>query len=182
LGGPGRGRAVVGQALDLAVTAWAPLGAGLLTGRYGSDRPRPEGTRIATTELGGQMLSERNLSIADALNSVAAERGASPAQVAIAWVRAQQRSGVVIPIVGARRLEQVKDSLGAVDVDLAEDELEQLDAVSRIELGFPHDFSGRAYAYGDTFHLVDHHRRDVYTELDAPPQAVAAREDTNPAA
>jgi aryl-alcohol dehydrogenase-like predicted oxidoreductase len=155
------------QALDLAVTTWEPLGGGLLTGRFGSDRNAPQGSRISTTEY-GQRVTERNLAIADALNQVAGERGVTPAQVAIAWVRAQQRRGVIIPIVGARRREQLEDSVGAVDVELTDAELARLDAVSRIELGFPHDFVGNAAAYGDTFHLVDHHRRHVYTELNAP--------------
>jgi aryl-alcohol dehydrogenase-like predicted oxidoreductase len=170
------------RTLDLAVTTWASLGGGLLTGRYGSERARPQGTRIATTEFGDQMLTERNLTIADALNTVAAERGSTPAQVAIAWVRAQQRNGVVIPIIGARRREQLADSLGAVDIALSQPELERLDEVSHIDLGFPHDFRGRAYAYGNTFDLVDHHRRDVYTELDTPPESVGVREDREPAA
>jgi aryl-alcohol dehydrogenase-like predicted oxidoreductase len=46
------------QALDLAVTTWGAFGSGLLSGRYGSDRARPEGNRIATTELGAQMLTD----------------------------------------------------------------------------------------------------------------------------
>ena len=170
------------QALDLAVTTWGALGSGLLTGRYGSDRARPEGTRIATTEFGAQMLTERNLSIADELNSVASERGSTPARVAMAWVRAQQPNGAIIPIVGARSREQIEDGLGAVDINLSEGEIERLDAVSRIKLGFPHDFEGRAYAHGNTFDLVDHHRRDVYTELGTAPESVGVREDRKPAA
>lgn len=153
------------QALDLAVTTWEPLGGGLLTGRYGTDRSHPTGTRIASTDYAERVLTERNLSIADAVNAVAAERGASSAQVAIAWIRAQQRRGVVIPIVGARRREQIEDSLGGIEIELSEVERERLDNASRIELGFPHDFPGRALAYGDTFAQVDHHRRHVYTEL-----------------
>jgi aryl-alcohol dehydrogenase-like predicted oxidoreductase len=168
------------QTLDLAVTTWEPLGGGLLTGRYGSDRARPEDTRIATTEYGRRMLTGRNLTIADTLNSVAAERGSSPAQVAIAWVRAQQRRGVIIPIVGARRRAQLEDSLGALELELSEVEAERLEAVSRIELGFPHDFPGRALAYGDTFGLVDRHRREVYTELGGAPLVARAREGPAP--
>ena len=69
----------------------APLGGGLLTGRYGSDRAAPKDGRKA----GG--ISERDLAIADALNAVAEGRGASAGQVAIAWVRAQQRRAPTIP-------------------------------------------------------------------------------------
>jgi aryl-alcohol dehydrogenase-like predicted oxidoreductase len=156
------------HALDLAVTTWEPLGSGLLTGRYGTDREAPEGTRITTTQY-ERLLTDRNLAIADTVNEVAAERGASSAQVAIAWVRAQQQRTVIIPIVGARSRAHIEDSLGAVDVELSDEELERLEEVSRIELGFPHDFEGRAFAHGATFDLVDDHRRNVYTEVGPPP-------------
>jgi aryl-alcohol dehydrogenase-like predicted oxidoreductase len=66
------------QALELTVTAWSPLGGGLLTGRYGSDRDRPDDTRIAA--FGESALTERKLAIADCVNTVAGEHGASPAQ------------------------------------------------------------------------------------------------------
>jgi len=70
----------------------------VLTGRYGNDRGRPAGTRIAA--FGERDLGERKLAIADAVNAVAAERGASSAQVAIAWLRAQQERGVIVPDPG----------------------------------------------------------------------------------
>jgi len=143
------------QALDLTVTAWSPLGGGLLTGRYGSDRERPNDTRLAAP--GENALTDRNLAIADAVNAVADERGASSAQVAIAWLRAQQARGVIVPIVGARHLDQLKDSLGALELDLEPDELACLDEASRIELGFPHDFTGGRLAYGNTRPLIDDH-------------------------
>jgi aryl-alcohol dehydrogenase-like predicted oxidoreductase len=144
------------QALELTVTAWSPLGSGLLTGRYGSDRDRPDDTRIAA--FGESSLTDRNLAIADAVNAVAAERGASAAQVAIAWVRAQQARGVIVPILGARRREQLEDNLGALELELTAAELARLEQVSRIELGFPHDFGGGRLAYGNTRPLIDNHR------------------------
>jgi aryl-alcohol dehydrogenase-like predicted oxidoreductase len=148
------------RALDLSVTTWAPLGGGLLTGRYGTDQARPEGTRLAG--IGGwhaeRVLSERNLAIADAVNWVAAKRGATATQVAIGWVRAQQQRSIVIPILGARTREQIEDNIGALDIELSEGELARLDEASRIELGFPHDFGGARLAYGETFELIDDHR------------------------
>jgi aryl-alcohol dehydrogenase-like predicted oxidoreductase len=144
------------QALELMVTAWSPLGGGLLTGRYGSDRDRPDDTRIAA--FGDGQLSARNLAVADAVNAVAAERGASSAQVAIAWVRAQQARSVIVPILGVRRREQLEDNLGALDLELTAEELARLEEVSRVELGFPHDFDGGRLAYGDTRPLIDNHR------------------------
>jgi hypothetical protein len=70
-------------------------------GRYGTGRPLPEGTRIAGIGA-SHRLSETNLRIADTVNEIAADRGVSAAQVAIAWVRTQQAKSVIIPIVGAR--------------------------------------------------------------------------------
>lgn len=148
--------------LDLTVTAWAPLGGGLLTGRYGTDRERPAGTRIhqdqGYTEL---MLTERNLAIADALNEIAAQRDLPATQVAVAWLRAQQDRAVIVPIVGARRAGQLDDSIAALELELTADELARLDKVSAIELGFPHDFEGRNIVYGDTLGLTDDHRRSA---------------------
>jgi aryl-alcohol dehydrogenase-like predicted oxidoreductase len=145
------------QELELTVTAWAPLGGGLLTGRYASDHDRPDDTRIAA--FGESGLSARKLAIADSVNTIASERGASSAQVAIAWLRAQHERSVIVPILGARRTEQLEDSLGALELELTTDEMATLDAASRIELGFPHDFGGARLAYGDTGPLIDNHRR-----------------------
>jgi aryl-alcohol dehydrogenase-like predicted oxidoreductase len=150
--------------LDLAVTAFEPLAGGLLSGRYGTDREPPSDTRITTTAY-ASLMSDRNLRIADVVNSIAAGRGASSAQVAVAWVRAQNRRAQVIPIVGARRRSQIEDTLGAVELDLSPEELARLDAVAAIELGFPHDFPGREYAYGGTFDLIDQHRKLLYTDV-----------------
>ena len=120
------------QALELTVTAWSPLGGGLLTGRYGSDRERPDDTRVAA--LGQSSLTGR---IGDrrCVNAVAAERGASSAQVAIAWVRAQQARAIIVPMLGARRREQLEDNLGALGLEFTAAELARLEEVSRIEPG-----------------------------------------------
>jgi len=144
------------QALELTVTAWSPLGGGLLTGRYGSNRERPEDTRVAA--LGQSSLTDRNLAIADAVNAVAAERGVSSAQVAIAWVRAQQARAVIVPMLGARRCQQLQDNLGALELELTAAELARLEEVSHIQLGFPHDFGADRLAYGTTRPLIDNHR------------------------
>ncbi|HTE60524.1 MAG TPA: aldo/keto reductase [Solirubrobacteraceae bacterium] len=152
------------RSLDVTVTTWEPLAGGLLTGRFGSDREPPSGTRIGTTAYAERLVTDRNLAIADAVNAVAAERDASPAQVAIAWLLAQQDRAVIVPIVGSRRREQIEDSLGAVDVALSREELDRLDAAGAIQLGFPHDFPGRAMAYGDTYARIDGHRPQAWTD------------------
>ena len=145
--------ACMAKALDLAVTAWAPLGGGALTGKY----LRNEEGRLQPEN---QRLSERNREIAQTVVDVAGEAGCTPAQVALAWLRAQGEQ--VIPIVGARSAEQLRDSLGAVEVSLTGDQLERLDSVSRVDLGFPHDFLSKPFirdiVYGGTYDQIDRHR------------------------
>ena len=64
----------------------------------------------------------------------------------------------MIPIIGARSLAQAEKNLGALELQLSGEELARLDTVSRIELGFPHDFDGGRLAFGDTLELLDDHR------------------------
>ncbi len=111
--------------------------------------------------MAGQSLSERELAIVDAVNAIAAARGVSSGQVAIAWVRAQQQRALTIPIVGVRTDAQLADNLAAVEIDLEPEELERLDEVSRVTLGFPGDFGGAGLAYGDTFDHLEDHRKTI---------------------
>jgi aryl-alcohol dehydrogenase-like predicted oxidoreductase len=125
----------VADAFGLSVTAWAPMGGGLLTGKYTRGASQtPEDTKRAA---GNQMrLTEQNLEIAREVDRVGDELGKTSAQVAIAWVR--QRSERITPIVGVRTLAQLQDVLGSLDVELGAEQLSRLDEVSRIELGFPY--------------------------------------------
>ena len=144
------------RALDIGVLAWSPLGGGVLTGKYSRDRQdsTPGTTRLSE---GSASLSERNLSIAAEVQEIAKEVGRSPSQVALNWVR--QQNGTVIPVVGARRVSQVRDNLSCLDFELTEDQLRRLHEVSKIELGFPHDFLGSAsikdLVFGDTYPSLD---------------------------
>jgi aryl-alcohol dehydrogenase-like predicted oxidoreductase len=122
---------------DLSVLGWAPLGAGVLTGKYTRSDADDDSLRRASNEARGRT-SERALAIARTVDAVADELGKSSAQVATAWVSAQGYR--VIPIVGARRVSQIRDSLGAVDVKFEQGHLDRLREVSRVDLGFPHDF------------------------------------------
>lgn len=126
------------RALDLGVTAWSPLGGGVLTGKY--NRGANEGAAPADarlTRMTGR-LSERNLKIAEEVGSLAAEIDRTPSQVALNWIR--QQPGGPIPIVGARRLSQARDNLACLEFRLTPEQIDRLDTASRIELGFPHDF------------------------------------------
>lgn len=146
------------RALDVGVTAWAPLAAGLLTGKY--TRGPDAAGRLADTEWGASMKTDRNLGVARAVDAVADDLGCSSAQVALAWLRT--RPGVVLPIVGARKLHQIQDNLGALGIALEEPHLARLEEASAIELGFPHDFLGsdmiRQVVYGSRADQIDDHR------------------------
>lgn len=139
------------RAFDMTVMAWSILGAGLLTGKF--NRPGGDPTRIDRSTVSGEQLA-----LADVVSGVADAIGRPPSQVAINWVRQQQRVSI-IPIIGARNEQQLKDNLACLEFDLNDAQLSQLESASEIKLGFPHDFGGRQYLFGGTEHLVDSHRR-----------------------
>ncbi len=149
------------EAFDIAVTAWGPLGAGLLTGKYGGASPEAAAAGRLGTEWGQAFLTERNLAIAAEVDAVARAGGHSAAQVALNWVR-QRAKGVTIPIVGSRKLHQIEDNLGCLAFELSAEELARLDAASAVELGFPHDFLAgdmvKQVVYGATLAQIDAHR------------------------
>ena len=153
------------QALDLTAVTWETLGGGVLSGRHGTKRRGTEGTRLARPEYHEARVNDRNLTIADAVNAVAERRGIPAAQVAIAWALAQQHRANVIPLVGSRTAEQLEVNLGAADVSLEPEELATLDAASRPQLPFPHEFVGRGMAYGDTGALIDARRPRAWVDV-----------------
>jgi aryl-alcohol dehydrogenase-like predicted oxidoreductase len=139
---PERDLLPMARALDIAVTPWAPLAGGLLTGKYTSAaKPHTdikEGERAQRLLPGQGRLTEKYLAIARVVDEVAKEVGVSASQVAIAWLLAQP--GVMVPIVGARREAQIRDNLASVNVKLSVEHLKKLSDTSQIELGFPHSF------------------------------------------
>jgi aryl-alcohol dehydrogenase-like predicted oxidoreductase len=147
------------HALDLAVLAWGPIGGGVLTGKYNPGVAIQEPRRIAPN-ASSPRLTDRNFAIAAEVGAIAREIGRTAAQVALAWLRSRGRQ--VIPIVGARRADQLRDSLGCLDLELDPERLDRLDRVSRIEPGFPHEFLAREnirdLTYGGFFGAIENHR------------------------
>jgi aryl-alcohol dehydrogenase-like predicted oxidoreductase len=143
------------EAFGITLTPWAPLGGGVLTGKYSRGSGTPEDTKRATGNE--QRLSPRNLAIAKTVDAIADELGKTSAQVATNWVR--QQGANVVPIVGARKASQIKDVIGSLDFTLNDDQLRRLHEVSKIELGFPHEFMGnqriRNIVYGDRVNDID---------------------------
>jgi len=117
------------RAAGLGVLPWGPLGAGFLSGRYKRDE-MPEG-RVTNApgdleEASHRRAVERNFRVIDAAEEIAAAHGATVPQVAIAWLLSVE--GVTAPIVGPRTLAHLEDLLGAVDVQLSDDERARLEA------------------------------------------------------
>ncbi|WP_216216945.1 aldo/keto reductase [Amycolatopsis aidingensis] len=115
---------------------WAPLGRGVLTGKYRTGTPAD--SRGASPAYAGyveQHRTERAGRIVEAVNTAADGLGTSPLVVALAWVR--DRPGVVAPVVGARDTGQLTGSLAAEEITLPPAIKAALDDVSAIELGYP---------------------------------------------
>ena len=109
-------------------------------------------------------MNERNLSITQEVRTIAQEINKTPSQVALNWIRQQNKNrGVIIPIIGARTESQIKDNLGCLDFELNADQLKRLDEKSRIQLGFPHDMyeAPKTFAYGKSLSLTDNHRTTI---------------------
>jgi aryl-alcohol dehydrogenase-like predicted oxidoreductase len=127
----------VAKTLNLGVVAWAPLSNGVLTGKY-HGHGASEAGRMSGDMLKDFMPEEQKTRrIVTAVKSVADQVSRSMAQVALAWPRS--RTVLVIPLIGARKLSQLKDNLASLDLSLSSDHLKTLDEASRIDLGFPHD-------------------------------------------
>jgi aryl-alcohol dehydrogenase-like predicted oxidoreductase len=126
------------KALKLGLVAWSPLSGGVLSGKYHSGKASDGRYQNQAGEASGRgRTGVRVDRIVDALEKVAGEVGRSPPQTALAWLR--YRDIPVIPIVGARRLEQLEDNLSSLELELTRDQVEALNEVSAIEMGFPHD-------------------------------------------
>ena len=124
----------------MTVLAWSPLRSGLLTGKHLVENKAP---RDAESRMNNEMMQQfawptKRAEVIREVVAVAKEIGASPAQVALAWLR--YRPVPVIPIIGARKLTQLKDNIRSLDVVLSPEQLQRLNKVSAISLGFPHDF------------------------------------------
>jgi aryl-alcohol dehydrogenase-like predicted oxidoreductase len=130
------------ESAAMSLAAWSPLAGGILSGKF----TREDVTTASRITAG--TVSERDLAIARTVQDVADELGVTSSQVAIAWTMA--RSAAVHPIVGARRLDQLVDNLGAVDCELDAESLRRLDDASATSLGFPHDFirETASFVYG----------------------------------
>ncbi|MER7149513.1 aldo/keto reductase [Streptomyces lydicus] len=114
--------------LGIGLVPFSPLGRGFLTGRYTSVEGLPESDVRRTQPRFADGNLEQNLAIVEKLNELAAGKGVSAGQLALAWV--QHRGDDVVPIPGTRRQKYLEENLGALTVELSADELAAIDAAA----------------------------------------------------
>jgi aryl-alcohol dehydrogenase-like predicted oxidoreductase len=134
----------------MTVTPWAPLGGGVLSGKY----LRGEQGRIYPES---RRLNEHSVGITKAVVAIADELGVPASHVALQWTMSQGFS--CIPIVGATKVSQLEENLKTIDVTLTKEHLQKLDEVSSIDLGFPGEFfkeeSVRMNSFGGFYDRVE---------------------------
>jgi aryl-alcohol dehydrogenase (NADP+) len=118
------------QDQGIGVIPWSPLARGRLTRPWDATSARSE-----TDEFGKTLYRDGDRTIVEAVAGVAADRGVSPAQVALAWMLS--KPGISAPIIGATKMAHLDDAIAAVDVELTTDEIDRLEAPYA-----PHEVAG----------------------------------------
>lgn len=118
----------------MGLLVWSPLAGGLLSGKFSRENQKPEGSRRSEFDF-PVVDKERTWKIVDVMRPIAEAHGASVATVALAYVLA--KPFVTSVIIGAKRMEQLKDNLAAVDLKLSADEMKTLDEVSALPPEYP---------------------------------------------
>lgn len=154
------------RSLDIGVTAWSPLGMGVLAGKYNKDNKNKEPKRFDPNHpMVSTFVNERNISIAKEVQAIANEIEKTPSQVALNWIINQKKKGVIIPILGVRTQAQMIDNLGCLEFELDSKQMKRLNEKSKIELGFPYDFISsdviRNQIYGNLYSSIEYHRLDM---------------------
>jgi aryl-alcohol dehydrogenase-like predicted oxidoreductase len=122
------------QDQKLGLMIWSPLAGGFLSGKYKRDQTAPAGARRADFDF-PPLNKDKAYSCLDAMEPVAQSHGVSVAQVALAWILSKQAVSSII--IGARRIEQLKDNLAASRLILSDAELKTLDEVSALSPEYP---------------------------------------------
>jgi aryl-alcohol dehydrogenase-like predicted oxidoreductase len=120
---------------SLGLMAWSPLHAGLLSGKFRRDAPRPSISRLNELDVPGTVDFDRLYRIVDTLVDIGRARDVSPARVALNWV--MNKPGVDTVIIGARDEAQLRDNLAAADFQLSGEEMAALDEVSALPEPYP---------------------------------------------
>jgi len=113
---------------------WSPLAGGLVSGKFSRENQKPEDSRRAAFDF-PLVDKERAWRIIDVLRPVAEAHDTSVATVALAWVLA--KPFITSVIIGAKRLDQLRQNLSAADLRLSEEEMQRLDEVSALPPEYP---------------------------------------------
>jgi len=129
----------------LTVLAWSPLAGGWLTGKYHRGAPPDPDSRVGRGDRWDDQPAQRESEVAwrtiECLREVARNRGKTPTQVAINFLLGQR--GPVVPILGARTTEQLRENLASVGWELGGEELRALESASATPLPYPYHFIER---------------------------------------
>ena len=128
----------------VGLMVWSPLAGGLLSGKYSREDEKGDGGRRANFDF-PPIDKARAYDIIDAMRTIAEAKGVTVAQIALAWLLHQR--AVTSVIIGAKRIDQLADNLGAVDVELSADELAALDKVSALAPEYPRWMIDRQSGY-----------------------------------
>jgi aryl-alcohol dehydrogenase-like predicted oxidoreductase len=120
---------------NIGILVWSPLAGGFLSGKYSRANPAPAGTRFAEAGAFVPFEKEMGYRVVETLKQVAGQHNASPARVALAWVL--RRPAISSVIVAARKAEQLEDNVGAVELQLADEDVRLLDAASDPGVPYP---------------------------------------------
>jgi aryl-alcohol dehydrogenase-like predicted oxidoreductase len=129
----GSGRSAGTRELGIGLVPYSPLGKGFLTGKIN------DATTFDSSDLRGRIprfepeARRANQALVDLLRSIADRKGATPAQIALAWLLAQKPW--IVPIPGTRKLDRLEENLGSVSVVLTADDLREIEeAASKIKV------------------------------------------------
>ena len=126
--------------LGIGLVAYSPLGRGFLSGRFASpDDLDPNDWRRTQPRFQGEN-AERNMALAAKVRELAADKGVTPAQLALAWVLAQGED--IVPIPGTKRRTYLEQNVGALDVVLTDEDLARIDAELPEPAGARYDEDG----------------------------------------
>ena len=121
------------EELGIGFVPFSPLGRGFLTGTVGTTASFGSGDIRSTMPRFTAEAREANQALIDILTTIASRKGATPAQLALAWLLAQRTW--IVPIPGTRRLERLEENVGAADIELTADDLRDVDtAAAQIEV------------------------------------------------
>ena len=122
------------QSENLGLMVWSPLAGGLLSGKYDRNSEGEKGSRRTTFDF-PPVERERAFDCIDVMRRLADKRDVSVARIALSWLLHQD--AVTSVIIGAKRVEQLDDNIGATEIRLTDDELAELDKVSALPPEYP---------------------------------------------